>query len=732
MLMRKYTLRFGVVLAVLCAAGTSVAETQQILLLSDAHLDIYYGTSKAMGGTQCHSASTTGTLGTLGCDSPLTLLESAVADMKAHFGNVSFSVFTGDWVRHDMHLQPQGTEETINLVGGKLLGKLPGRRQPIASPGLGSASSSPNKFSKVAAALGNNDLQPDYYFAYDKDSSSASSKMSNQEKLMKSFSSNMQNISILESTASAGQGEGGSSSSSKTSSTTTITQFEKCGFYKRTLNQEKLVIIVLNSLLWSAALEPKVGPKGTDPCGQFHFLESALEAVALQQAQGWRTYIVGHIPPIINTWQVLTTGHAPNSTVDKWTHFWTEYFIQRYQDLLLQYRHVISAQFYGHTHKFTFVGASHFNDTKTKRSSSSSDADGWLPPLFVIPALSPVFYNSPSYLVATIDQKTKEVLDLKQRSFDLIAKTWSAGGVTQGDVPPVDDDGFRATIFGRPTRRGVAPSSLPPSPISSSDIAFAGCKMLLNFSDEMNDLTLATSSQSSWWRQYLEVYNGGIQGKGNPFVALPGGHCESATCRRVFSCAARYMLADQVTSCLRESRSSINQRCMELANHGLTTDRVGTNSDSSASGNSTGQAAGVADEKAPRQEGSVAMAALLLLCLFGSTFSTFSMIHSKRRHWMEEQREEQCKAALEVVTQSVLEDEAGSNPEGSGSKDLRLDTTRRSTPTEERQQKRCEDPEDDEEPMVSTPLTHSPCAAPRARLDQLQGSRAEATENTSQ
>jgi sphingomyelin phosphodiesterase acid-like 3 len=396
-----------------------------IILISDLHLDLFYATPQA-GYPRCQ-VSNNSAYGTRGCDSPLTLLQSMVSDIRTRYTDAKMTLFTGDWMRHRMHLVSDAADSTITAVANQL-GQLPG--SVVGSP-------------KLTAALGNNDFIPDYYYLYG---------LSQPTAVLSSFATNMQNNSLLK------QEE--------------VSDFLRCAFFRRSNALPGLDVIVLNTLVWSESLQPYAAPSDSDPCGQFQFLSNSLAAA---RTAGRKVYILSHIPPTVNLYSLLH-GTPPE---DRDGHYWQDSFLRRYTALLTNYSDIVVEQLFGHTHLFAFMG----NST--------------IPvPLFIIPSLSPIFGNTPSYLAATMDDTTFAITDLKQTSINMGTGVWS-----------------------------TAPSSLCSSIFGS---AGSGCLTASNL--QLTGCALATDDQV--WSNYEKAYVGG-----GVFVDPFGVEGCDADCRKAFKCA---------------------------------------------------------------------------------------------------------------------------------------------------------------------------------------------------
>lgn len=138
-------------------------------------------------------------------------------------------------------------------------------------------------------------------------------------------------------------------------------KYQRTGFGEYQL-LPKVYILALNTVPYSPSHTPK--SNATDPFGQFKWMQQRLETYEAENAS---CLIVGHIPPIIDSYGGSTE--------------WKSMYLQRYQDLMKEYAHVVTAQLFGHVHSLEM------------RVAES------LPPLFTTGSISPLFGNNPTFSV---------------------------------------------------------------------------------------------------------------------------------------------------------------------------------------------------------------------------------------------------------------------------------------------------------------------------------------------
>lgn len=127
----------------------------------------------------------------------------------------------------------------------------------------------------------------------------------------------------------------------------------------------------------------------TDPFGQFAWLNDTLLGL---RSSGKFAYVVGHIPPIIDSYSGA--------------QMWEASYIASYKAIVGQFADVIKAQFFAHVHSIEF------RVPLPAEQQAQEQAEGAeLVPLFMSAAISPIFDNNPAFMVWDFDAATYEVLD---------------------------------------------------------------------------------------------------------------------------------------------------------------------------------------------------------------------------------------------------------------------------------------------------------------------------------
>lgn len=363
------------------AMAPSTSSDKYFLWFSDVHYDPYYSTTDAFKAgynkkAVCNSTSIP-SLGSVGCDSPKALVDSALAYATKIDASPSFIVLSGDLIRHgvDMLYTPSNHEGSENRVGDEVeiaahaeyhtdamneAGKIINDLVTIftdAFPGV-----------EVIISIGNNDVVPDYYLQLQGDMSNSSKLMTPEDSGMlgiiyNALSENNQEESTTYNQVGA-QRRGRNLLSVGDSAT-----FLKGGYYSRVL-PDGLTVLSINTVLYSSYFGPE--PLNVeDPGEQFTWMRNAL--MDIRERGNSQAMIVGHIPPSMGSF--------------RHTQLWQEKYINVYYDIITEFDNVIIGQLFGHLHSDEFrVGAG----TTGIPSSLSS-------PLLLGGSLTPIHGNNPSF-----------------------------------------------------------------------------------------------------------------------------------------------------------------------------------------------------------------------------------------------------------------------------------------------------------------------------------------------
>lgn len=384
----------------------------KMYMVSDIHYDPFYGTPQAVG--TCTDAFSP-QYGTITCDGNLPLITSAFNDVFTQAQSDSDSIFLllGDILRHE--IEAFADNSTSNYyqqykVPFQIAQQVTTTIAEMITSGFSSIQNAiphPN----LLGAFGNNDAIPHFFF------------------------SSMEDDAALVNFTQAFLAQGLISQSEQN-------VWKKCGYFSRLVNSTSsqsgpttpALFLNINSVFYSDKTNINLNGTIEDPCGQFAWMQDELDSA---RANGYPAIIIGHVVPIAKKW--------------------LDPYIATYIDLLQAYNDVITAQFFSHTHMFTFVALTDDDSTA---------------PVFDIPSISPVDGNNPSYVAVSFDANW-EVNEIHQRYLSEDQTQWVDGPVFGSD-------------FGLP------------SPITTSSLYdYASSLMPLDKKDDA-------------WQQFLAYYEGGF------------------------------------------------------------------------------------------------------------------------------------------------------------------------------------------------------------------------------
>jgi len=158
-------------------------------------------------------------------------------------------------------------------------------------------------------------------------------------------------------------------------------EYEYGGFFKAKVGG--LTVLSINTLMYSVKHKPMF-PAYPDPFGQFEWLRAELQEAHFANEHVW---IVGHIPPGLETY-----GFAP---------LWQEKYLIAYlnivQDPILGA--VIKAQLFGHVHA-----------DEVRILPQAPMGAG---PMLLVGAVSPIYYENPSFRLMEYDEDSGALLNVK-------------------------------------------------------------------------------------------------------------------------------------------------------------------------------------------------------------------------------------------------------------------------------------------------------------------------------
>ena len=284
------------------------------LVLTDVHLDLYYGTPLAGGRAEC-GATEAVSYGAAGCDSPLLLLESTVREARLVTERVAaspdFILVTGDSVRHEGSTVHGVTGVEVVRNSLKTISAVLQRHFPGTAPAtdLHSHANATSNASTDAALLhvvnsiGNNDVQPNYYI-------NASAPLDQIRPLLDSWA---------------------------------IPEPEKVHFgtggYFSSRVTPTLTVISLNTIWYSRTHHglADFAELGQDPKGQFTWLRATLARLRAEGSMS-KAYIIGHIPPTLDSYARESQWDADGG------------YAETYRQIVADAADVIEGQLFAHVH----------------------------------------------------------------------------------------------------------------------------------------------------------------------------------------------------------------------------------------------------------------------------------------------------------------------------------------------------------------------------------------------
>jgi sphingomyelin phosphodiesterase acid-like 3 len=182
-----------------------------------------------------------------------------------------------------------------------------------------------------------------------------------------------------------------------------IAQFSSGGYYTEPLPTDGARAIVLNDVYWSPKYQNACGDAKADPGGdELHWLQTTAAAIPA----GTPVWVIAHIPPGIDAF--ATTRAAAGSAPDP---LLADRFTTGLISVLDSSVHVVMS-LAGHTHmdSFRVIGP----DPSSPRV-----------PMLVVPSVSPIFGNAPSFTVLEVNPSSASVNDSQVYVLSKIKDAWT-------------------------------------------------------------------------------------------------------------------------------------------------------------------------------------------------------------------------------------------------------------------------------------------------------------------
>ncbi len=351
---RKVLTALATIVLLISACGGS-SRTNQIVVFSDVHFNPFYDTTlfdalvaaPADAWEAIFEGSSTTTLSTWGQEANYPLLKQAITAACTQADGTPFLLFTGDILGHGFNnafYALYGSEDESALRAFIL------KTVTFFSQSVRSACGE----RPIAFILGNND-------AYEGDYA-----------LLPNSAFLADTANLFSSTLLLNKVDAAEFAETYTAG----------GYYATTSLQANLMLIGMNTVFF-AARAPEESRAAAS--AQVAWLGTKL---AQARANGWRVWLLLHIPPGIDIYSTVHTFMDENGQVTDATTMWTEELQTQMTETLTDYRDVIGAIFGAHTHMDEF------------RLAISSDT---APHGSVVgtPSISPLFGNNPAFKVVT-------------------------------------------------------------------------------------------------------------------------------------------------------------------------------------------------------------------------------------------------------------------------------------------------------------------------------------------
>lgn len=358
------------------AETTSDVNLIKFIHLSDIHYDPFYN-KMISSSSYCRQQVSNSTAkyiaeyGRIGCDSPATLVENSLDAMKnvSQEEDIAFILMTGDFSAHGMwtsYAGPQRVLDNIATVSKQMHSRFP--KIPIFP------------------MIGNNDLPGHYVLPKAGDDW--------YQKVLSSWESLIMCSECP--------------SSVKKPTTQAILQesFLEGGYYNASIADGKVVLLVLNSLYWSAAVNRSV-ETDQKASRQLVWLENQLKLV---KSRGQKAMLASHIPAGIDTF----------SSKPYWFNNYTAIYVRL---VAKNYSDVVIGQFFAHSHKDDFRLQMFEPETSITAKSF----------VLLAPAISPVYHNNPAFRLVSLDIDQQSLADYTQYYMDLVMATQFSNPVWQVD-----------------------------------------------------------------------------------------------------------------------------------------------------------------------------------------------------------------------------------------------------------------------------------------------------------
>ncbi|KAL3816384.1 hypothetical protein ACHAXA_008354 [Cyclostephanos tholiformis] len=445
-------------------SSSSSFSSHRFLWLSDVHLDPYYGTSLAFQesyyvGSNCDVSDDDDetTTGRYGCDSPPSLVVGTINASRGAMtttktttadggdgGDPSFVIVTGDVVRHGIDQIyvtgdfVEGAESRLDnssssaaaaaAVDDAASASYHARAMAEAGSVMGEFASAlrlayPNSI--IVICLGNNDVVPDYYLELFEDGNGNGEGGGGGEVPPTPETAGMLGV-LYDALVGNIDDDDEDYVPSSILKSEDMSTFLRGGYYHRTLHDGSMIILSLNTVLYSAFHGPHAHRYIDDPGGQFAWMRMILSDCRLS-SRPCSAMIVGHVPPAMGSYR-----HQ---------QLWKEGYIRTYYKIVKEFDDVVMGQLFGHLHSDEFrVGLANEGNDGWIDENNVTSIPALSTPLLLGSSVTPLHGNNPSFRIVRYDRgmrrrggTTSDDDDVGYRIVDYDSYAYSAIGGDKND-----------------------------------------------------------------------------------------------------------------------------------------------------------------------------------------------------------------------------------------------------------------------------------------------------------
>jgi hypothetical protein len=179
-----------------------------------------------------------------------------------------------------------------------------------------------------------------------------------------------------------------------------LDSFKSGGYYSVEMLESKLMVIGINTILFSPLLPASViAAEVPEVTAQFAWLDAQLAAA---QTAGQKVWLLMHVPPGADEGTTASSASS-NGQITSASMMWNSAYQATFLEILAKYPGLIALTLAGHTHMDEY------------RIMSPGNS------LEITPGISPVFKNDPAFKVFTFSLDTLRPIDYSSMNYDLSA-----------------------------------------------------------------------------------------------------------------------------------------------------------------------------------------------------------------------------------------------------------------------------------------------------------------------